>query len=49
MIHLEIDGERYPIAAGETVIGSASDSTVVLEGEGVRPRHASEESQATQL
>ena len=23
MIHLEIDGERYPIAAGETVIGSA--------------------------
>ena len=40
MIHLEIDGERYPIAAGETVIGSASDSTVVLGGEGVRPRHA---------
>jgi pSer/pThr/pTyr-binding forkhead associated (FHA) protein len=40
MIHLEIDGERYPIAAGETVIGSASDSTVVLEGEGVQPRHA---------
>ena len=40
MIHLEIDGERYPIAAGETVIGSASDSAVVLEGEGVRPRHA---------
>jgi pSer/pThr/pTyr-binding forkhead associated (FHA) protein len=40
MIHLEIDGERYPIAAGETVIGSASDSTVVLEGEGVRPHHA---------
>jgi pSer/pThr/pTyr-binding forkhead associated (FHA) protein len=40
MIHLQIDGERYPIAAGETVIGSAPDSTVVLEGEGVRPRHA---------
>ncbi len=40
MIHLEIGGERYPIAAGETVIGSALDSTVVLEGEGVRPRHA---------
>lgn len=40
MIHLEIDGERYPIAAGETVIGSASDSTVVLVGEGVLPRHA---------
>jgi pSer/pThr/pTyr-binding forkhead associated (FHA) protein len=40
MIHLEIDGERYPIAGGETVIGSAPDSTVVLEGEGVQPRHA---------
>ncbi|HEY8197076.1 MAG TPA: FHA domain-containing protein [Gemmatimonadales bacterium] len=40
MIHLEIDGERYPIAAGETVIGSASDSTVVLQGQGIRPRHA---------
>jgi pSer/pThr/pTyr-binding forkhead associated (FHA) protein len=40
MIHLEIDGERYPIAAGETVIGSATDSTVVLEGEGVCPHHA---------
>jgi pSer/pThr/pTyr-binding forkhead associated (FHA) protein len=40
MIHLEIDGERYPIAAGETVIGSASGSTVVLEGDGIRPHHA---------
>jgi pSer/pThr/pTyr-binding forkhead associated (FHA) protein len=40
MILLEIGGERYPIAAGETVIGSASDSAVVLEGVGVRPRHA---------
>jgi pSer/pThr/pTyr-binding forkhead associated (FHA) protein len=40
MIHLEIGGERYPIAAGETVIGSASDSAVVLSGEGVLPRHA---------
>ena len=40
MIQLEIDGERYPIAAGETVIGSASGSTVVLEGEGIRPQHA---------
>lgn len=40
MIQLEIDGERYPLAAGETVIGSAPDSTVVLEGEGIRPRHA---------
>lgn len=40
MIQLEIDGERYPIAAGETVIGSATDNRVVLEGAGVRPRHA---------
>ena len=40
MIHLEIGGERYAIAAGETVIGSAPDNRVVLGGEGVRPRHA---------
>ena len=40
MIQLEIGGEKYPIAAGETVIGSATDSRVVLEGAGVRPRHA---------
>jgi pSer/pThr/pTyr-binding forkhead associated (FHA) protein len=40
MIQLEIDGERYPIAAGETVIGSAADNKVVLEGAGIRPRHA---------
>jgi pSer/pThr/pTyr-binding forkhead associated (FHA) protein len=40
MIHLEIGGERYPIVAGETVIGSATDSRVLLEGEGVRPHHA---------
>jgi pSer/pThr/pTyr-binding forkhead associated (FHA) protein len=40
MIHLEIGGERYAITAGETAIGSASDNKVVLEGEGVRPRHA---------
>src|SRR5688500_7815530 len=40
MIHLEIDGERHIIAAGDTVIGSASDNAVVLTGEGVHPRHA---------
>jgi pSer/pThr/pTyr-binding forkhead associated (FHA) protein len=40
MIHLEIGGERYTIAAGDTVIGSAADNAVVLEGEGVHPRHA---------
>ena len=40
MIHLEIDGEKHRIAAGETVIGSASESAVVLSGSGVLPRHA---------
>jgi pSer/pThr/pTyr-binding forkhead associated (FHA) protein len=40
MIHLEIDGERHVIAAGETVIGSASDNAVVLSGQGVHPKHA---------
>jgi pSer/pThr/pTyr-binding forkhead associated (FHA) protein len=40
MIHLEIDGERHVIAAGDTVIGSASDNAVVLTGEGVHARHA---------
>src|SRR5215213_3995477 len=40
MIHLEIGGERFAIAAGETAIGSASDNGVILAGEGVQPRHA---------
>lgn len=40
MLHLEIGGERYAIAAGETAIGSAPDNRVVLGGEGVQPRHA---------
>jgi pSer/pThr/pTyr-binding forkhead associated (FHA) protein len=40
MIHLEIGGERYAIAAGETVIGSAAENAVVLSGTGVYPRHA---------
>jgi pSer/pThr/pTyr-binding forkhead associated (FHA) protein len=40
MIHLEVGGEKYTIAAGETIIGSASDNAVVLAGEGVHPRHA---------
>ena len=40
MMHLEIGGERIPVAAGETVIGSAPGCAIVLEGEGVRPRHA---------
>jgi pSer/pThr/pTyr-binding forkhead associated (FHA) protein len=40
MIHLEIGGERHALAAGDTVIGSASDNTLVLVGEGIHPRHA---------
>ncbi len=40
MIQLELGGERYAIAAGETAIGSAADNKVVLAGEGVQPRHA---------
>jgi pSer/pThr/pTyr-binding forkhead associated (FHA) protein len=40
MMHLEIGSRRMPIAAGETVIGSAPDCTVVLEGEGVQAYHA---------
>jgi pSer/pThr/pTyr-binding forkhead associated (FHA) protein len=40
MIHLEIGGERYPIAAGGTAIGSAPDNAVIISGEGVHPRHA---------
>jgi pSer/pThr/pTyr-binding forkhead associated (FHA) protein len=40
MMHLEIGGQRIPIAAGETLIGSAADCGIVLPGEGVLPRHA---------
>jgi pSer/pThr/pTyr-binding forkhead associated (FHA) protein len=40
MMHLEIGGQRIPVSAGETVIGSAPGCAIVLEGEGVRPRHA---------
>ena len=40
MMHLEIGGKRIPVAAGETIIGSAPGCAIVLEGEGVRPRHA---------
>ncbi len=40
MMHLEIGGQRIPVAAGETFIGSATDCGIVLPGEGVRPRHA---------
>lgn len=40
MMHLEIGGVRVPVAAGETIIGSAPGCAILLEGEGVRPRHA---------
>jgi pSer/pThr/pTyr-binding forkhead associated (FHA) protein len=44
MMQLEVAGKRYPVAAGETVIGSAPDAAILLSGEGVRPRHAVVES-----
>jgi pSer/pThr/pTyr-binding forkhead associated (FHA) protein len=40
MIHLEIGGVRMPVAAGETTLGSAPGCAILLEGEGVQPRHA---------
>jgi pSer/pThr/pTyr-binding forkhead associated (FHA) protein len=40
MMQLEVGGRRIPVAAGDTVIGSAPWCTIVLEGEGVRPHHA---------
>jgi pSer/pThr/pTyr-binding forkhead associated (FHA) protein len=40
MMHLEIGGKRVTIAAGETIIGSAPGSAIILEGEGVLARHA---------
>jgi pSer/pThr/pTyr-binding forkhead associated (FHA) protein len=40
MMHLEFGGARIPVPAGETIIGSAPGSAVMLEGEGILPRHA---------
>jgi pSer/pThr/pTyr-binding forkhead associated (FHA) protein len=40
MMHLELGGKRIPIAAGETIIGSAPGCAIVLPGEGVQPQHA---------
>jgi pSer/pThr/pTyr-binding forkhead associated (FHA) protein len=40
MMHLEFGGARIPVPAGESVIGSAPGSAVVLEGDGVEPQHA---------
>jgi pSer/pThr/pTyr-binding forkhead associated (FHA) protein len=40
MMHLDVGGKLVPIAAGETLIGSAPGCAIMLEGQGVRPRHA---------
>jgi pSer/pThr/pTyr-binding forkhead associated (FHA) protein len=40
MMQLEFGGARIPVPAGETIIGSAPGCAIVLEGEGVQPRHA---------
>jgi pSer/pThr/pTyr-binding forkhead associated (FHA) protein len=40
MMHLDVGGKLVPIAAGETLIGSAPGCAIVLEGQGVRPHHA---------
>jgi len=39
-MQLEIGGLRYPIAAGEMVVGSGTDCTIRLSGDDVQPRHA---------
>jgi pSer/pThr/pTyr-binding forkhead associated (FHA) protein len=40
MMQLEVGGLRYPIAAGEMVVGSDPSCTLTLNGAGVHPRHA---------
>lgn len=39
-MELEFGGRRYPVAAGELVIGSAPSAALVLEAAGIMPRHA---------
>jgi len=39
-MELEYGGRRYPVAAGELVIGSGPGATLVLVSAGIRPRHA---------
>ena len=39
MMQLEVDGRRFGITSGETVVGSDPSSGILLEGEGVQPRH----------
>jgi pSer/pThr/pTyr-binding forkhead associated (FHA) protein len=40
MMQLEVGGLRYPIAAGEMVVGSDANCALVLNGAGIHPRHA---------
>ncbi|HEX6644866.1 MAG TPA: FHA domain-containing protein [Gemmatimonadales bacterium] len=40
MLSLELGGKRYPVTAGEIMIGSDEGAVVSLAGEGVAPRHA---------
>lgn len=40
MVQLEVGGTRYPIPAGETVVGSEAGAGFRVTGEGVLPRHA---------
>jgi pSer/pThr/pTyr-binding forkhead associated (FHA) protein len=40
MMQLEVGGLRYPIAAGEMVVGSDAECALPLSGAGVYPRHA---------
>jgi len=40
MIQLEFGGRRWPLAAGETVLGSSPGAAVRLEGSGVLESHA---------
>jgi pSer/pThr/pTyr-binding forkhead associated (FHA) protein len=40
MIQLEFGGRRWPLAAGETVLGSSPEAAVRLEGAGVLGSHA---------
>ena len=40
MALLELGGKRFTIPVGEIVLGSDAASAVLIEGEGVQPRHA---------
>lgn len=39
-MELEYGGRRYPVAAGDLVIGAGPGATLMLDAAGVRPRHA---------